>query len=560
MFDHRKYRAFTPVRLTDRTWPDQQITQAPLWCSVDLRDGNQALINPMNVEQKTRMFKLLVKLGFKEIEVGFPSASQPDFDFVRKLIEEDLIPEDVTIQVLTQAREDLISRTYESLENAKRAIVHVYNSTSTVQREQVFGLDREGIKQIAVQGARWVREYSERYPQTDWAFQYSPESFTGTELDYAVEVCDAVIAEWQPEKGRRVIINLPATVEMSTPNVFADQIEYFCRHLAQRDQVIISLHTHNDRGCGVAAAELGVMAGADRIEGTLLGNGERTGNMDIVTMGMNLYSQGIDPKLDFSDIKEIIAVVEYCTELPVAARHPWAGELVYTAFSGSHQDAIRKSINYHKEHHLPHWEVAYLPIDPRDIGREYEAVVRINSQSGKGGVALVLERDYGVELPKWMQSQVSKVVQKASEQTGAEITSLQIKSLFDEHFHASISGWTLKGYDLHTADGLVKGQFNVDGQQPHFEGQGSGAVEALVHALEKRFGVTIEVTQFDERALTQGTHALAQACIALSVNGVTFSAVTTAEDTSAATLQAVLSAFARSPEATSTGFKQASGI
>lgn len=560
MFDHRKYRPFTPVRLTDRTWPDQQITSAPLWCSVDLRDGNQALINPMNIDQKTRMFNLLVKLGFKEIEVGFPSASQPDFDFVRKLIKEDLIPDDVTIQVLTQAREDLIARTYESLEDAKQAIVHVYNSTSTVQREQVFGLNPEGIKQIAVQGARWVREYAERYPQTQWAFQYSPESFTGTELDYAVEVCDAVITEWQPETGRRVIINLPATVEMSTPNVFADQIEYFCRHLAQRDQVIISLHTHNDRGCGVAAAELGVMAGADRIEGTLLGNGERTGNMDIVTMGMNLYSQGIDPELNFSNIKEIIQVVEYCTELPVAARHPWAGELVYTAFSGSHQDAIRKSINYHQQHKLPHWEVAYLPIDPRDIGREYEAVVRINSQSGKGGVALVLERDYGVELPKWMQTHVSKVVQKASEQSGAEITSIQIKSLFDEHFHASIPGWTLKGYDLHTADKIVKGQFNVDGQQPPFEGQGSGAVEALVQALEKRFGATIEVTQFDERALTQGTHALAQACIALDVNGVTYTAITTAEDTSAATLQAVLSAFARSPEASSSGLKQASGI
>lgn len=560
MFDHRKYRPFTPVRLTDRTWPDKQITQAPLWCSVDLRDGNQALINPMNIDQKTRMFKLLVKLGFKEIEVGFPSASQPDFDFVRKLIEEDLIPDDVTIQVLTQAREDLIARSYESLENVKQAIVHVYNSTSTVQREQVFGLDPEGIKGIAIQGARWVREYAERYPQTQWAFQYSPESFTGTEMDYAVEVCDAVIAEWQPETGRRVIINLPATVEMSTPNVFADQIEYFCRHLAQRDQIIVSLHTHNDRGCGVAAAELGVMAGADRIEGTLLGNGERTGNMDIVTMGMNLYSQGINPELDFSNIKEIIQVVEYCTELPVAARHPWAGELVYTAFSGSHQDAIRKSINYHETHQLPHWEVAYLPIDPRDIGREYEAVVRINSQSGKGGVALILERDYGVELPKWMHSQISRVVQNASETTGKEITSLQIKALFDEHFHAAIEGWVLKGYDLHTTEGVVKGHYNVDGQQPPFEGQGSGAVEALVQALEKRFAVGIEVTQFDERALTQGTHALAQACVALKVESDIFSAVVTAEDTSAATLQAVLNAFARSPAATSPRLQQASGI
>lgn len=547
MFDHRKYHAFTPIRLTDRSWPDQQITKAPLWCSVDLRDGNQALINPMNVEQKTRMFQLLVKLGFKEIEVGFPSASQPDFDFVRKLIVENLIPDDVTIQVLTQAREELIARSYESLAGAKKAIVHVYNSTSTVQREQVFGMDREGIKAIAVQGAKWVKEYSDQYPDTEWAFQYSPESFTGTEMDYAIEVCDAVIAQWQPETGRKVIINLPATVEMSTPNVFADQIEYFCRHLAQRQSVIISLHTHNDRGCGVAAAELGIMAGADRVEGTLLGNGERTGNMDIVTLGMNLYSQGIDPMLDFSNIKEIIEVVEYCTELPVAARHPWAGELVYTAFSGSHQDAIRKSIQYHEKHQLPHWEVAYLPIDPRDIGREYEAVVRINSQSGKGGVALVLERDYGITLPKWMHSEVSRVVQKASENTGAEITSLQIKTLFEQHFNRIPYGWSLNGYDLHTNQQIVEGRFNVAAQLPAFEGKGTGAVEALVHALEQRFSVEIKVTHFDESALTEGTDAKAQACVALQIDGITYSAVTSADDTSAAALQAVLSAFARSP-------------
>ncbi|WP_200834047.1 2-isopropylmalate synthase [Nitrincola tapanii] len=545
MFDHRKYRPFTPIRLTDRTWPDQQITQAPLWCSVDLRDGNQALINPMNVEQKTRMFSLLVKMGFKEIEVGFPSASQPDFDFVRKLITEELIPEDVTIQILTQAREELIARSYEALEGAKKAIVHVYNSTSKVQREQVFGLDRDGIKAIAVQGAKWVREYAEAYPQTEWGFQYSPESFTGTEMEYAVEVCDAVIAEWQPETGRRVIINLPATVEMSTPNVFADQVEYFCRNLRQRSDVIISLHTHNDRGCGVAAAELGLMAGADRLEGTLLGNGERTGNMDIVTAGMNLYSQGIDPKLDFSNIKEIIEVVEYCTELPVAARHPWAGELVYTAFSGSHQDAIRKSISYHEQHHLNHWEVAYLPIDPRDIGREYEAVVRINSQSGKGGVALILERDYGICLPKWMQSEVSRVVQKASEKSGSEITSLQIKALFDQHFSHLAEAWQLQAYDLHTEAGCVQGVFKVAGQLPPLQGQGTGAVEALVHALEKRYAVSIQVIHFDESALTQGTDAQAQACIALQIQDENYAAITRAEDTSAAALQAVLSAFSR---------------
>ena len=545
MFDHRKYRPFTPIRLVDRTWPDKQITHAPDWCSVDLRDGNQALINPMNIEQKTRMFVLLVKLGFKEIEVGFPSASQPDFDFVRKLIEEDLIPDNVCIQVLTQAREDLIKRSYEALKDVKQAIVHVYNSTSTVQREQVFGLDREGIKAIAVQGARWVKHYATEYPQTTWRFQYSPESFTGTEMDYAVEVCDAVIEEWIDNHERDIIINLPATVEMSTPNVFADQIEWFCRHLKQRERVRISLHTHNDRGCGVAAAELGVLAGADRIEGTLIGNGERTGNMDIVTMGMNLYSQGIDPELDFSNIQEIIDVVEHCTELPVAARHPWAGELVYTAFSGSHQDAIRKSVHYHEVNNSLFWEVAYLPIDPRDIGREYEAVIRINSQSGKGGVALVLERDYGITLPKWMHSELSKVVQQATESSGEEISPVNIHTLFNKHFTTVPAPWLLQEYDLHTEDGKVNAQF-VIGLSDTLTGSGTGAVDALCDALSQRYNTAIEIVQFDEHSLTKGTTAQAQTSIALTVNGVSFSAVAVATDTSASALQAVLTAFAQS--------------
>lgn len=546
MFNHRKYSPFTPVRLTDRTWPDQVITQAPNWCSVDLRDGNQALINPMGVEKKTRLFKLLVKLGFKEIEVGFPSASQPDFDFVRSLIEEDLIPDDVTIQVLTQAREELIARTYQALAGAKKAIVHVYNSTSTVQREQVFGKDKDGIKQIAMQGARWVRDYAEQYPQTDWAFQYSPESFTGTELDYALDVCNAVIEEWQPQTGRRVIINLPATVEMSTPNIFADQIEYFCRNVHQRDQIEISLHTHNDRGCGVAAAELGVMAGADRIEGTLLGNGERTGNMDLVTMGMNLYSQGVDPQLDFSNVQEIIETVEYCTELPVSPRHPWVGELVYTAFSGSHQDAIRKSMLYHDQHQLPHWQVAYLPIDPCDIGRDYEAVVRINSQSGKGGIALILERDFNISLPKWMHAEVSKLVQKESETSGAEMTSLAIKSIFDHYFSNQDPQWLIEGYDVHTQNGKVSGEFRIPAMHTTLFGEGNGIVEALVNGLEKRFGIRIEVTHLDESALSEGTNAQAQACIALVIDGQKYCSVTTGEDTSSAVLQGVLNAFSRS--------------
>ncbi|MCP4594927.1 2-isopropylmalate synthase [Neptuniibacter sp.] len=546
MFDHRKYRRFETVRLTDRTWPDQEINKAPDWCSVDLRDGNQALINPMSVEQKTCMFTLLVKMGFKEIEVGFPSASKPDFDFVRKLIEQNLIPEGVTIQVLTQAREELIKRTYEALEGVKKANVHVYNSTSVVQREQVFNMNKEKIKGIAVQGAEWVREYAKQYPQTDWEFQYSPESFTGTEMDYAVDVCDAVIAQWHPESGQKIVINLPATVEMSSPNVFADQVEYFCRHLKQRDQVRISLHTHNDRGCAVAAAELGVMAGADRVEGTLMGNGERTGNMDIITMGMNLYSQGVDPELDFSDITEIIEVVEYCNELPVPARHPWAGELVYTAFSGSHQDAIRKSVNYHKDNNRLHWDVAYLPIDPRDINREYEAVVRINSQSGKGGVALVLERDYGIELPKWMHIPLSKVVQSAAEERGIEVSPVAINTLYNEHFVQVPAQWQLQDYDLHTEDHQVNAKFRVGDSE--FSGTGVGALEALCDALSREYGCNIEVCQFDEHAVSAGTGAQALASICVKVNDQVEYAVAEADDTSAAALQAMLTAFSRQAE------------
>ncbi|MFY0676136.1 MAG: 2-isopropylmalate synthase [Neptuniibacter sp.] len=543
MFDHRKYRRFETVRLTNRTWPDKEINTAPDWCSVDLRDGNQALINPMSVEQKTRLFQLLVKMGFKEIEVGFPSASQPDFDFVRKLITEKMVPEDVTIQVLTQAREELIQRTYESLEGVHRANVHVYNSTSVVQREQVFNKSKAEIKGIAVQGAKWVRDYAQNYPQTEWEFQYSPESFTGTEMDYAVEVCDAVIAVWQPESGQKIVINLPATVEMSSPNVFADQVEYFCRQLKHREAVRISLHTHNDRGCAVAAAELGVMAGADRVEGTLMGNGERTGNMDIITMGMNLYSQGVDPELDFSDIKEIIEVVEHCTELPVAARHPWAGELVYTAFSGSHQDAIRKSVNYHTEHNQMHWDVAYLPIDPRDINREYEAVVRINSQSGKGGVALVLERDYGIELPKWMHVPLSKVVQTEAEVQGIEVSSSTINSLYEKHFVAVEQQWVLNNYELHTEGNQVSAQFQIG--ETEFSGTGVGALEALCNALASQYQCSITVKHFDEHAIESTTDSKALAAIIIEVDGIESPAVATKEDTSAAALQAMLTAFSR---------------
>ena len=399
-FDHNKYRPAKTVALRNRQWPNRRIEHAPRWASVDLRDGNQALLEPMSVGQKRRLWALLIKLGLKEIEVGFPSASQHDYDFVRWLIEEDQIPADVTVQVLVQAREELIKRTFDSLIGIKRAIVHVYNSTSTIQRERVFGLDRNSITDIARRGAQWLKDESEKYPDTEWTFEYSPESFTSTEMDYAVEVCDAVLDVWQPTPQKPCIINLPSTVEVATPNVFADQVEYFATHVTRRDSIILSVHTHNDRGCAVGAAELALMAGADRVEGTLLGNGERTGNMDIVTMAMNLYSQGIDPELDLSNPDEIIQVVTQCTGIPVSPRHPWIGELVYTAFSGSHQDAIRKCL--HQQDENEHWQVAYLPLDPKDLGRDYQAVIRVNSQSGKGGIAFVLERDYGLSLPRWI--------------------------------------------------------------------------------------------------------------------------------------------------------------
>ncbi|MCH8531370.1 MAG: 2-isopropylmalate synthase [Saccharospirillum sp.] len=548
-FDHRKYRPFQPIRKTDRRWPDQVIDRAPLWCAVDLRDGNQALVKPMNVSQKQQMFDLLVDCGFKEIEIGFPSASQPDFDFCRKLIEENRIPDDVTIQVLTQARPELIARTYEALKGVPRAIVHVYNSTSTVQREQVFELDREGIKAIAVRGAEEVKRLAADYPDTDWTFQYSPESFTGTELDYAVEVIDAVTEVWRPEQGQRVIINLPATVEMATPNVFADQIEWVCDHVRHREYLIISLHTHNDRGCGVAAAELGVMAGADRIEGTLMGNGERTGNMDLVTMAMNLYSQGVNPKLDLSDMSRITRTVEACTDIQTHPRHPYAGELVFTAFSGSHQDAIRKCLIKRKESDA--WNVAYLPIDPSDLGRHYEEVVRINSQSGKGGVAYVLERDYGISLPRWLQIDFARVVQQAAEHSGDEINPETIHELFESHYLAISESWRLRTYDLHRTDEGVEAQVEVgEGDEGRlFQGYGKGAVEALAEAITREYGWRMSVDAYDEFALSEGTQAKALACIKVTIEKRLVTAAALAEDTSTATLQALLSAVGRYAQA-----------
>lgn len=544
-FDHRKYIPFRPIAKTDRRWPDQVIEKAPRWCAVDLRDGNQALVKPMTIAQKQRMFDLLVKVGFKEIEIGFPAASQPDFDFCRKLIEEDRIPGDVQIQVLTQARPELIERTYKALEGAKRAIVHVYNSTSTVQREQVFGMDRDGVKEVAVNGARIVKAIAEKYPDTEWTFQYSPESFTGTEMDYAAEVVDAVNDIWRPDQGQPVVINLPATVEMATPNVFADQLEWICDHLRYREHIAISVHTHNDRGCAVAAAELAVMAGADRVEGTLMGNGERTGNMDLVTMAMNIYSQGIDPTLDLSGIAEITDVVEACTEISTHPRHPYAGELVFTAFSGSHQDAIRKCLAQRRDG--DRWNVAYLPIDPRDLGRRYEEVVRINSQSGKGGVAYVLERDYNISLPRWLQIEFSKVVQREAETNGGEIDSMTIHRLFENRYLKVNKAWELRSYDLHRDDNGVNATVTIgpEASPTTIAGHGLGAVEAVSAALETLFDVTIAVEAYDEFALSEGTRANALACIRVTANGEHCSAAALAEDTTSATLQALFSAVAQ---------------
>jgi 2-isopropylmalate synthase len=546
-FDHSKYSPYRPIALADRRWPDRTIGRAPDWCSVDLRDGNQALVQPMSVTKKIEMFTLLVELGFKEIEIGFPSASQTEFDFARRLIERDLIPTDVTVQVLTQARRELIERTFEALRGVKRAIVHVYNSTSPVQREQVFKASKEQIIGIAVNGARLLEEGAARHPNAEWLFEYSPESFSGTEPEFAVDVCNAVLDVWQPQRGRKVIVNLPATVEMTTPNIFADQVEYFCRHVRYREHIRVSLHTHNDRGCAVAAAELGMLAGADRIEGTLFGNGERTGNMDIVTMAMNLYSQGIDPRLDFSDVGRIVDVYKRCTDMPVHPRHPWAGDLVYAAFSGSHQDAIRKSAAYHREHKLPHWAVAYLPIDPRDLGRRYEEVVRINSQSGKGGVALVLERDHGMTLPKWLHPSVSRVVQAQADATGVEVSSRQILGLFEKEFLSIPEGWKLQGYDLHSEAQRTHGKFRLAkaGADQALAGEGQGLIEALIDAVNRRFGVAVAVVEFDEHAMTPGTEAKALASVTVEAGGVQASACCIDEDTSLASLQATLSAIGR---------------
>lgn len=541
-FDHTKYRANPATPMPGRQWPDNTIEAAPIWSSVDLRDGNQALLEPMNVTQKRRLWNLLVRLGLKQIEVGFPSASQPDYDFVRMLIEDDLIPEDVTIQVLVQARESLIKKTFEALRGVRRAIVHVYNSTSTVQRERVFKRDRDGIKAIAVEGAEMVIKEATNHPQTEWIFEYSPESFSNTEWDYAVEVCDAVIDVWQPSPTAPCIINLPATVESSTPNLFADQVEYFCRQVSRRDSVVVSVHTHNDRGSAVAAAELALLAGADRVEGTLLGNGERTGNMDIVTMAMNLYSQGIDPRLDLSNPDEIIQVYRDATGLPVHPRHPWIGELVYTAFSGSHQDAIRKCL--HEQQEQEPWQVAYLPIDPRDIGRDYQAVIRVNSQSGKGGVAYVLERDYGLVLPRWLQVELANIVQQESEQHRGEVSSETIHELFTQHFVSRQGPYQLAGYRIDRQSGSeeIQAELQTESGIATIKGEGKGAISAFIDALSQRSGAAIQVIDYVEHAIGEGADAEAAAYVLLNYMGHRTAGASISRDTVNASLNAVLSA------------------
>jgi 2-isopropylmalate synthase len=504
-----KYQPLPGLSLTDRRWPNHAITKPPVWCSVDLRDGNQALIEPMDSARKIRMFEKLVAIGFKEIEVGFPSASQVDYDFCRELVEGNRVPDDVTVQVLVQAREDLMRRTFDAIKGIKRAIAHVYNSTSVVQRKVVFGMSKDGIKDIAVNGARLLQRYAREYPETEWIFQYSPESFTGTEMDYAVEVCEAVLDAWQPTPAKPAIINLPATVEMTTPNLYADQIEWVGRNIKGRDSIVLSVHPHNDRGTAVAAAELALMAGADRVEGTLFGNGERTGNVDIVTMALNMYTQGVHPQLDLSEINELIECSEFCTRLPVHERHPYAGQLVFTAFSGSHQDAIKKGFAAQAEN-AP-WEMPYLPIDPKDIGRTYEAIIRVNSQSGKGGVSYLMERDHGIKLPRGLQIDFSRVIQKISDASGGEVTSAEIWETFKAEYLDQRAPFACHHYtdDSDSESDRLIVTVSDAGVDHVISGDGNGPIDAFLHAFNKEFGISFRIVDYQEHAVGSGANAKA---------------------------------------------------
>ena len=547
-----KYRAFPPVRLADRTWPDAVLAKPPVWCSVDLRDGNQALIEPMDIPRKLRMFQALVAIGFKEIEVGFPSASQVEFDFVRKLIEEDLIPRDVTIQVLTQAREPLIRRTFEALQGARRAIVHLYNATAPVMRKVVLGLDEDGIVELATSQARLFRELAAQQPQTDWVFQYSPEMFSGTELAFAKRVVDAVTEVWQPTPGRKCIVNLPSTVEHSTPNIFADMIEWMHRHLARRDSIVLSVHPHNDRGTGTAAGEFAVMAGADRLEGCLFGNGERTGNLDLVNVALNLYSQGVDPGLDFSDIDEIRRTVEHCNQLPVHPRHPYVGDLVYTSFSGSHQDAIRKAFAARREDDP--WDMPYLPIDPKDLGRSYEAVIRVNSQSGKGGIAYLLEAECGLELPRRLQIEFSQVVQGVMDANGKELSAQDLRGLFEREY--GLNSTAVPQHQVleeqRTADGgsvvALVAQVQMGGRAFGVRGTGNGPIAAFVEGLGRATGESIRVLDYHEHAIGSGADARAVAYLELRVGDRTLFGVGMDPNIVAASLKAVASGVQRATQ------------
>ncbi len=553
-----RYVPFAPIGLHDRTWPERTATRAPLWCSVDLRDGNQALIDPMTPARKRTMFDLLVRMGYKEIEVGFPSASQTDFDFVRELVEQDLVPDDVTIQVLTQARAELIERTYESIRGAHNAVVHLYNSTSTLQRRVVFGMDKDGIKAMAVDAAKLCRKLADTLPGTDVRFEYSPESYTGTELEYALEVCDAVNDVWQPSPDRRTIVNLPATVEMATPNVYADSIEWMSRRLAYRESVLLSLHPHNDRGTAVAAAELGYLAGADRIEGTLFGNGERTGNVDLVTLGLNLFSQGIDPQIDFSDIDEIRRTVEYCNQLPVHERHPYGGDLVYTAFSGSHQDAIKKGFEAMAADAESSgrtvadlaWAVPYLPIDPKDVGRSYEAVIRVNSQSGKGGVAYIMKSEHSLELPRRLQIEFSQVIQARTDDEGGEVTPAQMWEAFAAEYLQPSRPLELNAVHTSSAAGeqdVLHVGLYVDGERRELDGRGNGPIAAFVDALAT-IGHEVRVLDYHEHALSAGGDARAAAYLECAVGDRVLWGVGIDPNIVTASLKAVVSAVNRAAD------------
>jgi 2-isopropylmalate synthase len=543
-----KYRPFAPIGLKDRAWPDTVLTRAPVWCSVDLRDGNQALIEPMDIARKLRMFETLVAIGFKEIEVGFPSASQVEHDFVRKLIEDDLIPRDVTIQVLTQAREELVRKTFESLRGARRAIVHLYNATAPVMRKVVLGLDEDGIVQLATGQARLFRELAGRQPETEWVFQYSPEMFSGTELAFAKRVVDAVTEVWQPTAQRKCIINLPSTVEHSTPNIFADMIEWMHRHIDRRDAIVLSVHPHNDRGTGTAAGEFAVMAGADRLEGCLFGNGERTGNLDLVNVALNLYSQGVDPGLDFSDIDEIRRTVEHCNQLPVHARHPYVGDLVYTSFSGSHQDAIKKAFAARKDGDI--WDMPYLPLDPKDLGRSYEAVIRVNSQSGKGGISYLLESEYGLELPRRLQIEFSQVVQAVMDESGKELSAQDLWQLFEVEYglasvvtppHQLLEEARGSGGNLVTLAAEVR----LGGRDYSVRGAGNGPIDAFVEGLGQATGLPIRVLDYHEHAITAGADARAVAYLELRVGDRTLFGVGMDANIVSASLKAIVSGLQR---------------